>query len=75
MYTQVHVYGHFCSACSVCDNDDMFRYVDNVFSLDRPGIGLNILYFVFEGIFFFLLTMLIEVGRGSVPRLYVPEER
>ena len=70
-----YVQGHFCSpACSVCDNDDMFRYVDNVFSTDRPGIGLNIIYFVFEGIFFFLLTLLIEVDRGSVPRLHCSEK-
>ena len=46
---------------SVCDNDDQFRYVDNIFSISRPGIGTNILYLVLEGFFFFILTLLIEV--------------
>ena len=37
------------------------RYVDNVFSLSRPGIGLLLIYMSVEGLFFFLLTLVIEV--------------
>ena len=37
------------------------RFVDNLFSLDRPGIGILLIYMSLEGIFFFLLTLLIEV--------------
>ena len=39
----------------------MFRYVDDVFSTARPGVGVNLVYFFLEGVFFFLLTLLIEV--------------
>jgi hypothetical protein len=53
----------------VCDNDDQFRYVDNIFSISRPGIGTNILYLVLEGFFFFILTLLIEY------RFFIPELR
>ena len=48
-------------SCSVCENDDQVRFVENIFSTDRPGIGVNILYLFFEGILFFILTLLIEV--------------
>ena len=47
---------------SVCENDELLRYVDNVFSMSRPGIGLNLIYFSVEGLFFFILTLLIEVS-------------
>ena len=46
----------------MCDNDDMFRYVDDIFSTSRPGIGVNLIYLVFEGVLFFMLTLLIEVN-------------
>ena len=47
---------------SACDNDDEIRYVDSPFDLDRPGIGAIFLYLTFQGIIFFLLTLLIEVS-------------
>ena len=42
--------------------DDSVRYVDDVFSTDRPGIGVNLIYMLLEGILFFTLTLLIEVS-------------
>jgi ATP-binding cassette subfamily A (ABC1) protein 3 len=53
----------------VCDNDDMFRYVDDVFATERPGIGVNIVYLLLEGVFFFILTLLIEY------KFFIPELR
>ena len=50
--------------CRFCDLNDNTRYVDNVFSTDRPGIGVNLVYFALEGIFFFILTLLIEVSHS-----------
>ena len=38
------------------------RYVDNIFSLDRPGIGFLLIYMSVEGLIFFILTLIIEVN-------------
>ena len=38
------------------------RYVDNIFSLDRPGIGILLIYMSVEGLIFFILTLIIEVN-------------
>ena len=43
------------------------RYVDNLFSLDRPGIGILFIYMSVEGLVFFILTLFIEV---RVSKLY-----
>lgn len=37
------------------------KYVNNIFSMDRPGIGLAILYMELEGLFFYTLLILAEV--------------
>ena len=41
--------------------NDKVRYVDNPFSTDRPGVGVNLIYMAVEGLLFFMLTVLIEV--------------
>ena len=46
---------------SVCDQNEDTRFVENIFSTDRPGIGVNIIYFFIEGIFFFIFTLFLEV--------------
>ena len=47
---------------SACDQNEDIRFVENIFSTDRPGIGVNLLYFFLEGVFFFILTLLLEVS-------------
>jgi ATP-binding cassette subfamily A (ABC1) protein 3 len=47
-------------AMQSCAENDV-RYVDNLFSLDRPGIGLLFIYMAIEGLAFFILTLFIEV--------------
>ncbi|CAI8007469.1 ATP-binding cassette sub-family A member 3 [Geodia barretti] len=42
-----------------CASNDV-RYVDNLFSLDRPGIGILFIYMSVEGLVFFILTLFIE---------------
>lgn len=37
------------------------RYVDNLFSLERPGIAILLIYMAIEGLVFFILTLIIEV--------------
>ena len=40
---------------------DTIRYVENPLSIDRPGIGVNLIYLMLEGVLFFALTLLLEV--------------
>ena len=47
---------------SACDQNEDIRFVEDVFSTERPGIGVNLIYFFLEGIFFFILTLLLEVS-------------
>ena len=44
----------FCAATGV-------RFVNNPLSVERPGVGVACLYLVFEGLFLFILTLLIQV--------------
>ena len=37
------------------------HYVDNLFTIRRPGVGLVLLYMAIEGLFLFILTLIIEV--------------
>lgn len=37
------------------------RYVDNLFSIQRPGVGLVLVYMSIEGFVLFILTLIIEV--------------
>ena len=46
---------------SVCDRTDSIQFVDNIFSLSRPGIGATLIYMGAEAIVFFALTLLVEV--------------
>ena len=56
--------------------DDSIRYVDDVFSTDRPGIGINLVYMFLEGILFFILTLLIEVSFiFTYTYLFIPHYR
>ena len=48
--------------------DDEVRYVDNVLSTTRPGVGVNIIYLLLEGVLFFILTLLIEVSQHKDER-------
>jgi ABC-type glutathione transport system ATPase component len=41
---------------------DTIRYVENPLSVDRPGIGVNLIYMASEGVVFFALTLLLEYG-------------
>lgn len=53
---------HIIYVCfRACDNNDNIRYVDNPLSIDRPGIGVNIIYMAMEGVLFIALTLLLEV--------------
>lgn len=45
-----------------CEDIEEARYVDSIFSLSRPGIGITILYAVVETIIFFGLIWLLEVS-------------
>ena len=55
-----------------CEMDDEVRYVDNVLSTTRPGVGVNIIFLLLEGILFFILTLLIEVSQqGTNTRVYM----
>lgn len=54
----VHV---FILTTRSCELSDTIRYVDNPLSTDRPGIGVNLIYMAMEGVFFFILTLLLEV--------------
>ena len=40
---------------------DTIRYVENPLSVDRPGVGANLIYMAVEGVLFFVLTLLLEV--------------
>ena len=51
-----------CSLYRFCNQpSSTLRFVDNVLSFERPGIGVIITYMAVEGVFFFILTLLIEV--------------
>jgi len=52
------------------------RFVDNVLSFERPGIGVIITYMAVEGLFFFILTLLIERSFffPEIKRLFLHEE-
>ena len=39
----------------------MLSFVDNPLELNKPGIGLPLLYMFAEGIIFLILTLLIQV--------------
>ena len=47
--------------------------MDNLFTTERPGIGVVLIYMAVEGVVFFIVTLLIEVnvrgeGRGKMRR-------
>ncbi|CAI8053623.1 ATP-binding cassette sub-family A member 3 [Geodia barretti] len=46
---------------AACRMSDTIRYVDNPLSIDRPGVGVNLIYMTLEGVLFFALTLLLEV--------------
>ena len=46
---------------SVCKAMDV-RFVENPLDIDRPGVGIYCIYLFFEGILYFILTLLIEVA-------------
>ena len=52
----------FCFHVRSCEMSDTIRFVDNPLSTTRPGVGLNLVYLALEGIFFFILTLLLEVS-------------
>ena len=37
------------------------RFEDNLLSINKPGIGVTCIYLFFEGIVYFLITLLIQV--------------
>ena len=49
---------------------DTIRYVDNPLSIDRPGVGVNLIYMTLEGVLFFALTLLLEVCFLTVHYFY-----
>ena len=49
---------------------DTIRYVDNPLSIDRPGVGVNLIYMTLEGVLFFALTLLLEVCFLTVHPFY-----
>ena len=44
-----------------CDSSESVRYVENIFSFERPGIGFTIVYAVVEAVVFFALVWFLEV--------------
>ena len=46
-----------------CANSTTFNYVDNPFELNKPGIGLTLIYMFIEGIIFFIFTLFIQVHK------------
>ena len=51
----------FDSHSRFCANSPNLNFVTNPTDIERPGIGLIYIYLFFEGIIFFILTILIEV--------------
>ncbi|CAG2122198.1 unnamed protein product, partial [Medioppia subpectinata] len=48
--------------CKDVCGETCFPWTDNFFSLDNPGIGRLILLFIFQGIFFWFLIVLVELN-------------
>ena len=52
----------YYNQCRVCINfSDSFNFVDNPLAVERPGIGVILIYLFFEGLIYFSLTLLIQV--------------
>ena len=49
-------------ACRACESNERLRYVESIFSFQRPGIGFNILYALVETVIFFAILWVLEVS-------------
>jgi ABC-type Na+ transport system ATPase subunit NatA len=47
-------------ACRACESNERLRYVESIFSFQRPGIGFNILYALVETVIFFAILWVLE---------------
>ena len=46
-----------------CQGNSEARFVDNPLDVRRPGVGVTCIYLFLEGIFYFILTLFIQVTR------------
>lgn len=61
-YTCMYMYNVLTPWYRSCEEDEEIRYVDSLFTTERPGIGVVLIYMAVEGVVFFILTLLIEVS-------------
>ena len=45
-----------------CANSTTISYADNLLQLEKPGIGLTLIYMLVEGAVFFILTLFVQAS-------------
>ena len=49
----------------MCEDDELIRFVDSPFVLERPGVAASFIYLAVEGVIFTLLTIVMEVSKST----------
>ncbi|CAG0911047.1 unnamed protein product, partial [Cyprideis torosa] len=59
-----------------CGAADCYRWSEDYFNWDRPGIGRNLLFFLVVGVFFWLMIVLTEINVFTkIVKWWKPESR